>query len=317
MKTKIIKINLNEIDRKKIEQAAKILKKGGIVAFPTETVYGLGAILDEEAIKKIFEAKGRPADNPLIVHIASLENLEELVEDVPEKARKLMEAFWAGPLTLVLKNKSVPEIVTAGLDSVAVRMPSNKIALELIKKTGPIAAPSANSSGKPSPTRAEHVIDDLNGKIDAVMDAGPVEIGLESTVISFLDEPVILRPGKISKEDIERIIGPVKLHPAVLGEKVDKPASPGMKYRHYSPKAQVILANKKFGEILNKLNSEKKKIEVIYLENVEEGTRELFHKFREADKKGAEVILVKAVEEKGLGLAVMNRLKKAASRIEE
>ncbi len=308
MKTRIIK-------PKKIsdlKKPAKLLHEGKLVAFPTETVYGIGAnALNSNAVRKIFIAKGRPADNPLIVHIADKKDLSKLVKRIPEKAKKLIGTFWPGPLTIVFeKSPLIPKIVTAGEKTVAIRMPKNKIALELIKlsKT-PVAAPSANSSTKPSPTKAEHVLEDLDGKIDAVVDGGKTEIGIESTVLDLTSKtPMILRPGKITKEELEKVIG--KVYTRTKNGKVAK--SPGMKHKHYSPKARVILFSG--NEIEKLLKKHKcKKIGVIKFENsAEEFARNIFSDFREMDKLGFEIILVETVPKMGLGVAIMNRLKKAA-----
>ena len=308
MKTRIIK-PLNKSDLKK---PAKFLRKGKLVAFPTETVYGLGAnALDVDAVKKIFIAKGRPADNPLIVHIADKNDLKKLVRKIPEKAKILIEKFWPGPLTIVFEKKEiVSNIVTARQKTVAVRMPKNKIALDLIKMARvPIAAPSANTSTRPSPTKAEHVFDDLNGKIDIIVDGGKTDVGLESTVIDLTSKiPTILRPGKITKEEIEKLIGKV-FAKTKSGKNVK---SPGMKYKHYSPKAKVILASKKEIKKISKKFKDKK-IGIIFCGNsLEEYAKNIFSEFREMDKMGIEVILAEKVEEKGIGVAIMNRLKKAA-----
>lgn len=310
MKTKVLKPN-----KKGLEIASKIIRKNGIVAFPTETVYGLGAnALNEKAIKKIFKAKGRPGDNPLIVHISKKEYLEKLVLEVPQKAKKLIEHFWPGPLTIILKkNKKIPDIVTANLDSVAIRMPKNKTALGLIEKSKrPIAAPSANTSTRPSPTKAKHVIEDLDKKIDAIIKGHTVNVGLESTVIDLTTKiPTILRPGKITKEDIEKIIGKIK----IKTKSGKETKSPGMKYKHYSPKAKVIVSPKnKFKEIKNK--NKNKKIGIIKKGFSQRNfAKRMFSKFREMDKKGYDIILVEKIKEEGLGVAIMNRLKKAASEI--
>ena len=227
--------------------AGSILRSGGLVAFPTETVYGLGANgLDPEAVSRIFDAKGRPTDNPLILHVAKKSDVKDLWTRVPEEARLLMDTFWPGPLTLVFcRSSNVPDAVTAGLDTVAVRMPEHKTALALIRSAGvPIAAPSANLSGKPSPTTASHVKADLDGKVDVVIDGGTCRVGMESTVLSLVGSPTILRPGGITREMLEAIIGPVEIAKAVLeplGED-EKAASPGMKYKHYAPSAQVLIA---------------------------------------------------------------------------
>lgn len=299
-----------------INKAAMLIKKGEIVAFPTETVYGLGAnAFNEKAVRKIFAAKERPADNPLIVHISNFSQINELVEAVPKEVLILSKKFWPGPLTMVLKkSKKVPLIVTANLDNVAVRMPSNKIALSLIKKSStPIAAPSANSSGKPSPTEAIHVKEDLKGKIKMIIDGGKCDIGLESTVIDLTKKPfTILRPGKVTKEEIEKVLKQkilinVKKNP-------EKPSSPGMKYKHYSPKAEIILFSKKsFEQKLSNLVG--KDVAVIFFnKDIVAYSREMFSLFRKYDKEKYDVILVEKVEEKGLGLALMNRLNKAAGK---
>ncbi|MBU1204733.1 MAG: threonylcarbamoyl-AMP synthase [Nanoarchaeota archaeon] len=343
MKTKIIKINPKNIEISKIKAAARILRKGGLVAFPTETVYGLGAdALNPKAVKKIFEAKGRPADNPLIVHIADKEEVYRLAKEVPEEAEKLMDKFWPGPLTLVLKkSKIVPDIITGGLDSVAIRMPANKIALALIKEAKvPVAAPSANLFSKPSPTSAEHVIQDLYGKIDVIIDSGETEIGVESTVLDLTTKPAtLLRPGGITLEELERVLGKIKIHPIIKGKKVKNiiAKSPGMKYKHYSPNADVILVEGAYQEV-------KKRIQKLVYKHKKEGknigvmtanenheykadlikfvgndfntiAKNLFKIFREFDKEKVDIIIAEGVSDKGLGLAIMNRLRKAAYEI--
>lgn len=225
----------------------RIIREGGLVAFPTETVYGLGANgLDGAAVERIFEAKGRPQDNPLILHVAKKSDVKDLWLHVPDDARRLMDAFWPGPLTLIfVKSDTVPDEVTAGLNTVAVRMPEHKTALALIRAAGvPIAAPSANLSGRPSPTTAEHVLEDLDGRIDAVIDGGPCRVGVESTVLSLVGKPTILRPGGITREMLEQVIGHVEVSPAVLRPLKDGEvaASPGMKHKHYAPDAEVVVA---------------------------------------------------------------------------
>lgn len=227
--------------------AGSIIRSGGLVAFPTETVYGLGANgLDGEAVRRIFEAKGRPSDNPLILHVAKKSDVKDLWTSIPEEARILMDAFWPGPLTLIFNRSSkVPDEVTAGLSTVAVRMPEHKTALALIRAADvPIAAPSANISGRPSPTTAAHVKADLDGKVDVIIDGGPCRVGLESTVLSLVGMPTILRPGGITREMLEAVIGPVNVARAVLEPlgKGELAASPGMKYKHYAPNAQVLIA---------------------------------------------------------------------------
>lgn len=332
MNKKTLLLNPSQIDI-----AADIIKRGGLVAFPTETVYGLGAdALNDDAVRSIFKAKKRPMDNPLIVHISSIEQLNLLAEKIPKKAKKLAERFWPGPLTMILKKKSiVPLSVTAGLDSVAIRMPKNDIALALIEKSGrPIAAPSANLSGRPSPTNHSHVIDDLSGRIDAIILGGSVDIGLESTVIDMTRSiPTILRPGKITPRMIQNQIGFVSLFKGTSS----KPASPGMKYRHYSPKAKVILVKyskhqkQKISELIadyqkgNKiLVLSREKIpsdsapnikNVVIGSTIAEMSNAIFKEFREADKEGDDIIIVEGTKETGLGIALMNRLGKAASII--
>ena len=232
-----------------IEKAAKILKSGGLVAIPTETVYGLAAdALNSDAVAKIFKAKGRPMDNPLIVHISRFEEIYRLVKGVPHKAKELADRYWPGPMTIILpKSDIIPDEVSAGLPTVAVRMPSHPVARAIIEKTGrPLAAPSANSSGLPSPTTAKHVMDDMNGKIEAIVDGGPCDVGIESTVVTLAtDPPRLLRPGGITHEQLEAVLGHVDIDPAVLSQlkEGERPASPGMKYKHYSPKAEVYIVN--------------------------------------------------------------------------
>jgi L-threonylcarbamoyladenylate synthase len=340
-KTKILKINPKKPQASKIRAAAAFIQKGGIVAFPTETVYGLGAnAFDVKAVKKIFKAKGRPQDNPLIVHIAGQKDLAELVVHVPFKALKLAKCFWPGPLTMVLKKSAlVPGEVTCGLDTVAIRMPSHKIAQELIKISGvPIAAPSANLSGKPSPTTAKHVIQDLKGKADAIIDGGDATIGLESTVIDLTcNPPMLLRPGGITREEIEEVLGQIKLHPSLKGKLLSlkgKVKSPGMKYRHYSPKARVFLVEgepdkvrAKMSELALRFKKERKKVGILYCSKKafypadslkfagashKAIARDLFRHFRSFDKEGVQVIIAEGVGEQGLGLAIMNRMKRAA-----
>jgi L-threonylcarbamoyladenylate synthase len=336
MKTKVLQINEQKFSARELIEPVKLLQKGEVVAFPTETVYGLGAnAFNESAIKKIFAAKNRPADNPTIIHICNEKQLHLVVQEVPTPAKKLIKRFWPGPLTLVLKKSPrIPFEATAGLDTVAVRMPQNKVALALIKKCGfPIAAPSANSSGKPSPTTAQHVHNDLAGRIHLIIDSGPCEIGLESTVLSMVEKkPVLLRPGKITVEQIEKVIGKIIVPDALLEKKYSKkPASPGMKYKHYSPNATVILVLPKkgvdFSSKVFELGKDKKvgiisftkKVglanEYYFDENLDAYAKSVFAAFRDFDEQGAELIVVEGVTKKGLGLAIMNRVKKAASVI--
>ena len=271
METIVADITCNPKEDEKIyEKAGEILRAGGLVAFPTETVYGLGAdALDEAASAKIYAAKGRPSDNPLIVHIADMDAVYKLASEVPEAAVKLADKFWPGPLTMILKKSDiVPESITGGLGTVAIRMPSHKVAAELIRSSGVyIAAPSANTSGKPSPTLASHVIKDLSGKIDMIIDGGSVGIGLESTIVDMSEDiPVILRPGYITKEMLENVVGEVKVDPAIVGEAPKKniiAKAPGMKYRHYAPKGQMTIVEGDIDNVVAKINElSKEKIAV-------------------------------------------------------
>ena len=343
MKTKILRVNAGKPEAQKIAAAAKMLKGGGIVAFPTETVYGLGAnVFNPEAVKKIFRAKGRPADNPLIVHIARTEDIGLIAEKIPGKALRLAEKFWPGPLTMVLKkSRAVPGIVTAGLGTVAVRMPKNRVALALIREAGfPIAAPSANISGKPSPTSAAHVAEDFKGKIPLIIDSGGSEIGLESTVVDLSSEKaVLLRPGKISPQQLEKVLGKIIIHGSMKNSGARKSEkfrahSPGMKYRHYAPEAKIVLVEGKYPEVRKKILERAakigrlKKISVISfnanhkygkLKTFFAGTgkkaaaKKLFTLFREMDRRKIDVVFIEAVGEDGLGMAIMNRIRKAAS----
>jgi len=328
-------INMRDgLDERKIRIAARFILEGKLVAFPTETVYGLGAdALNASAVKRIFEAKGRPADNPLIVHIARFEELKRLASHIPREAKLLAEHFWPGPLTIVLpKREEVPYVTTGGLDTVAVRMPSHPIARALIEESTPIAAPSANISGRPSPTLAEHVIDDFYGKIECIIDGGETQVGLESTVIDLTSEkPVLLRPGGLPLEELEKVIGEIEIHPAVRGKLIDVAKSPGMKYRHYSPRAMVIVVEgkkenvrKKIAELVEDYRAKGLRVGVMATEEYEadeffplgrseeEIARNLFRALRELDKRGVDVIIAEGIEERGLGFAVMNRLRKAA-----
>ena len=341
-KTKYIKVDPDNSAGGAIAEAAEIIKAGGLVAFPTETVYGLGAnALEADAVKAIFRAKGRPADNPLIVHLAEISQVYDLAEDISVPAQRVMEAFWPGPLTLVLPKKAaVPREVTAGLNSVAVRMPDHPVALELIRSAGvPVAAPSANSSGKPSPTTARHVLEDLDGKIDAVVDGGVCRVGLESTVLDMTSvNPTILRPGGITREDIEGVIGFVAFDSGSVGiDAIDAPRSPGMKYTHYSPRADVIVVtgencSKIFERVTQLLNEyrPKKKVGVLASSetvkgyaadgiftlgsrsNLETVARNLFQGLRSLDEQQMDLIIAEGYPESGIGAAIMNRLNKAS-----
>ncbi len=343
MKTEIIALDVNNIDMKKLGYCAEVIKSGGLVAFPTETVYGLGAnALDGNAVSGIFEAKGRPGDNPLIVHVACKESVNGLVNHIPYKASLMMDKLWPGPLTIIMeKSGIVPDSVTAGLDTVGVRMPAHPVALALIREAGvPIAAPSANTSGLPSPTIARHVMEDLQGKVPVIIDAGSAQVGLESTVVDMTSvPPVILRPGGITPLQLESLLGAMSIDPSVVdGVKKDSvPKAPGMKYTHYSPKAKVIVVEGEIQHIvfnIKKLAGEYKSrgiktgilatrqtIAMYPFENViSMGDREnpetiaarLFQVLRELDSMGVQVIISEAIDNTGIGLAVMNRMNKAA-----
>ncbi|MBU0758468.1 MAG: threonylcarbamoyl-AMP synthase [Nanoarchaeota archaeon] len=295
---------------KDIEKAASIIKKGGLVAFPTETVYGLGAdALNPEAVASIFAAKNRPADNPLIVHVASVDEIEKLVFNIPKKAKILMECFWPGPCSLVFRKKEIiPAITTAGLDTVVIRMPDNEIALELIRKSGvPIAAPSANTSGKPSPTTAAHVMHDMVGRIDAVLEGGCCQKGIESTVIEVSTEvPMVLRLGSLSVEDIEKCIGKVE-----IATETSEVKSPGMKYRHYAPDAKLILVEGDENAVDEKIKELSLKYKgSMTLKREDVAPEKLFAVLRKIETA---IVICPSVPEIGLGKAVMDRLRRAAS----
>lgn len=324
MKTLILKDKDEDI-----REAGRILKEGGLVAFPTETVYGLGANgLNAQAVKKVYKAKGRPSDNPMILHISEIDDIKAIAEDVSEDALKLMKAFWPGPLTIVMKRKAVvPDETTGGLDTVGIRMPSDTVARKLIKEAGvPIAAPSANLSGKPSPTKAEHVIKDMDGRIDAVICGGDCQVGIESTVVSALAAvPVVLRPGKITKEQMSEVLGKeVIIDPAIVNEGVSKdfkPMAPGMKYRHYAPNAEMLVVEGKAESVKAEIEKRKKalqeqgkKVGVIVFddEDFEKAAHDLFDNLRKMDDIGVDYIIAGAVKSQGLGYAVMNRMLKSA-----
>lgn len=317
-------------------QAVDLLNSGEIVAFPTETVYGLGAVAtNEQAVKKIFAAKGRPSDNPLIVHIGTVEEVSLYTTNISEVARKCMDAFWPGPLTLVMHAKPnvLAPSVTAGLDTVGIRMPDHPVALELLQTLKkPLAAPSANRSGKPSPTKAEHVFEDLQNIIPCILDGGMTGIGLESTVLDVtLDTPVILRPGGVTKEMLEAVIGPV-VEPSLEQQKIEStPKAPGMKYTHYAPEAPVYLieANKEAIKTAIAELQPEHKVALLAPENFEEIKADYYFTFgkehdleqmsaslydalRACDKTDATVILATATSKAGVGKAIMNRLEKAA-----
>ena len=338
MNTKVVKTTEEELI-----EAAAILKKGGLVAFPTETVYGLGAdALNEEAARKIYAAKGRPSDNPLIAHVAKKEDIEPLVREIPEAGKKLMDAFWPGPLTLIFpKSGRVPKGTTGGLDTVAVRMPSDPVARRLIELAGtPVAAPSANTSGRPSPTTAEHVRQDMDGRIEMIVDGGPVGIGVESTIVDVTGEiPMVLRPGAITMEMLKKCVGAVEIDPAILGPVSQdfKPKAPGMKYRHYAPKADLTIVSGETEDVvraINRLAAEREseglsvgilctdETRALYPRGVvrsmgvrarqETIAHNLYAVLREFDDLNADVIYSESFEGGELSQAIMNRLCKAA-----
>jgi len=301
-------------------EAAEFIKRGGIVAFPTETVYGLGAnVFDETAIEKIFAAKKRPNDNPLIAHVGNLAQIESLVSEINETAQKFIEAFFPAPLTLVLpKAKRVPMIATANLETIGVRMPRNRLALEFLRECEtPLVAPSANLSGRPSPTVWQAVFEDLDGRIECILQGETTEIGLESTVVDCTsDVPLILRTGAVTLEDLQKIVSDTRLYQI---EKNELPKSPGLKHRHYSPRAKVVLINPKTKVInpessafigLNRLNTDFNLVKICT--SVKDYAREVFNFFRECDRENIETIYCETVVEKGIGLALMDRLKRAA-----
>lgn len=342
METKVAIIKDIKSDINYIKEAANIIKSNGIVAFPTETVYGLGAnALDSEAVSKIFEAKGRPQDNPLIVHVAN-KDISGLVLKVPEVAKELMNKFWPGPLTLILeKNNIIPDETSAGLSTIGIRMPNNEIALKLIElANSPIAAPSANISGRPSPTEVERCIEDLSGKVDYILGGSRSEVGVESTIVDCtINPPLILRPGGITLEMLREVHSGIDIDEAIKGKpsKDLKPKAPGMKYRHYAPKAKVkiIRGNKektidKIKEIVDNYIEKNKNVAVLCVEEnknefsngkvislgsefiLEDIARNLFETLRTCDDLGVDIIICEAFEEKGVGVAIMNRLSKAA-----
>ena len=343
-KTLVLEVDSQEPEIGKIRVAADFIKKGCLVAFPTETVYGLGAdAFNTRAIVALFEAKKRPLDNPPIVHVGNVKDVYRLVKEAPPKAEKLMKNFWPGPLTLIFKRSNiVPDVTVAGLDTIAVRMPRHNVALALLRESGcPIAAPSANLAGKPSPTLAKHVLDDLNGRIDAVLDAGSTQIGVESTVLDMtVDPPQILRPGGTPYEMLRKILGRVELHPVAVADRelpVGKARSPGVKHKHYAPNADVILVEGEVSAVVDKVRelaeSYKRKGDKVGVLATDEtisyykadvvkslGSRNdltviaknLFRLLREFDLESVDVIIAEGIPTEGLGLAVMNRLRRAS-----
>ena len=344
METIIKRVKKGQLDKDSIEMAGAILKKGGLVAFPTETVYGLGAdALNEKAAEKIYAAKGRPSDNPLIVHITNLGALEKITKNVPEETKKIADAYWPGPLTMIFeKSEAVPYGTTGGLDTVAVRMPSDEVARALIDVGGGyVAAPSANTSGRPSPTLASHVYEDMQGRIPLILDGGAVGIGIESTIIDMsTDTPTILRPGYITKDMLEEVLPKVNIDPAVTGRTMKKNVvakAPGMKYRHYAPKGQLTLVEgdrdkviARINELVKEKEEEGHKVGVIGTDETLDsyhadilrsiGSRQkpetvaanLYRILREFDDLECDYMYSESFFEQGLGNAIMNRMLKAA-----
>lgn len=343
METIIEKVNSCEPQETVMEQAGKLIASGELVAFPTETVYGLGGdALRPEAAAKIYAAKGRPSDNPLIVHIADFSDMKRVAREVPEQARKLADAFWPGPLTMIVwKSDAVPSATTGGMDTVAVRMPDHPVALELIRKSGClIAAPSANTSGRPSPTEAKHVAEDLSGRIAMILDGGPVGIGIESTIIDLTEkQPMVLRPGYITPKMLSDVLGQeVVIDPGIIAaDDTRKPKAPGMKYKHYAPKADMVIVDgeemavaAKINELTKKRRAEGKKVAVIATEETKErydadvvlciGKRSdedaiaqhLYQILRECDDLDVGEIYSESFQTPRIGQAIMNRLLKAA-----
>ena len=342
MMTKLYQIDKNKIDKEKMREAGQLLLAGELVAFPTETVYGLGGnALDASASRKIYAAKGRPSDNPLIVHIADWDSLDRITSNIPEGAKKLADVYWPGPLTMIFpKSDAVPVETTGGLDSVAVRMPNHPIALELIRQGGGyVAAPSANTSGRPSPTEAKHVAEDLNGRIAMILDGGNVGIGLESTIVDFTEEiPTVLRPGAINLDMLTKVLGEVRMDPGLEQENEHvRPKAPGMRYRHYAPKAQLAIVEGDTDAVIEKINAltesklaEGKKVGIISTDETyyrykngiiksigsrkeeESIARHLYGILRDFDEEEADCIYSESFETPKLGMAIMNRLLKAA-----
>ncbi len=335
METKVIKVSADNICEA-VNEAAEEIKKGNVVGIPTETVYGLGAnALDTEAVKKIFLAKGRPQDNPLIVHISSFGELFPLVKEVPKEAEMLAEKFWPGPLTMIMpKSDKIPDSVCGGLDTVAVRMPSHPVMREIIRSSGvPIAAPSANISGSPSPTNAHYVYEDMKGKIPLIIDGGESEVGVESTVITLAENPPrLLRPGGITHSELESVLGKVDIDKAVLSqlENGQKASSPGMKYKHYAPETKVVIVKGSLDKYLEFISGKNEKIVSLCFEGEEEKipfetvtygkiddsssqAHRLFDALREVDRKGADIVYARCPSEEGVGLAVYNRLLRSAA----
>lgn len=345
METEVVVIeekNIDEMARENLKRAGRIIRDGGLVAFPTETVYGLGGdALNPLSSKKIYAAKGRPSDNPLIVHVANMEDLTDIVKEVPDAARKLADAFWPGPLTMIMnKNDKVPYETTGGLDTVAIRMPNNEIALELIRQSGGyIAAPSANTSGRPSPTVARYCVEDLSGKIEMIIDGGQVGIGLESTIVDLTSEvPMILRPGYITAQMLKDVLGEISIDKTIIdSSSTERPKAPGMKYRHYAPKGDLMIVQGSQSQVVDYINDRAKEAEAsgkrvgviatddtksLYQASIvksvgnreDESTiaHELFKVLREFDDENVDVMFSESFDDSGIGQAIMNRLLKAA-----
>ena len=341
MKTLIKEIDINKPDQDLISLFANMLADGKTVIFPTETVYGLGAnALDEDAATKIYQAKGRPSDNPLLVHVADKEDVYDLVENVDDRAKLLMDKFWPGPLTIVFKKKAIiPDRTSGGLDTVAIRMPSDQVARDLIRQAGvPIAAPSANISGRPSPTKPEHIIRDMDGRVDGILVGGPCDYGVESTIIDLSEDlAMVLRPGSITLEMLGEVLGRVDLDPSLKNKDDNiRAKAPGMKYKHYSPQAQVYIVKadnlEGFAERVDSLcedNAKKGlKIGVMTMNydqhsyqakvfdlggSYTEVAKNLFDSLISLDRESIDIAYVPYFEERGIGVAIMNRLKKAAA----
>ena len=342
METKVITIDHKNIDEAVLQEAGRIIRDGGLVAFPTETVYGLGGdALNKESSRKIYEAKGRPSDNPLIIHISNMDDLKPIVEEIPEDVYRLAEAFWPGPLTIIMKKSAmVPKETTGGLDTVAVRMPSHPVARKFIEYAGGyVAAPSANVSGRPSPTRAKYVIEDMTGRIDMILDGDGIDIGLESTIVDMTGEvPMILRPGYITLDMLQKVLDQVDTDKTILDINCkEPPKAPGMRYRHYAPKGQLTIVEgdvertiEKINELTRQAHIKGEKVGIIGTEETrmkyqgdsiksvgkrrdeEAIARTLYAILREFDDEDVTVIYSESFSECSMGQAIMNRLLKAA-----
>lgn len=342
MQTEVVKQDISCMDEEVLRRAGDVIRRGGLVAFPTETVYGLGGdALNPESSRKIYAAKGRPSDNPLIVHICEMEDLDAIVSDIPQAAYRLAEAFWPGPLTMVLpKGEAVPYETTGGLDTVAIRMPSHGIARAFIREAGGyVAAPSANLSGRPSPTLARFVVEDMDGRIDMIIDGGDIPIGLESTIVDLTGEvPMILRPGYITEEMLASVLGKVETDPTILdGNSGERPKAPGMRYRHYAPRGSMLIVEGAGRRVVEEINRRIEQDKAAGLrtgvlatrenvdlfgadvvkcmgsrENEEEIANSLYRCLREMDDENVERIYSESFSTNGIGQAIMNRLLKAA-----